>query len=253
MLKQVSIIGAGRVGHALAQIDQTEGVDVALLRRGEQSILPTGPIVVCTRNDDLKTVLDWIPSDRHSDLIFIQNGMLQTWFAEAGLQNVTQGLLYIAVSKVGDVPVDGRRSVVTGPQADAFVELMNGLGLQCRAVSPSEYVFEMLEKLLWNCVFGLLCQVHDATVGDIVLHHKDSVARLTTELLDVACTDLGHPLPSEDAQAALVERLCTYSLSIKNYEGAVKEWRWRNGWFWERQQNPDCFHASLLQSANVNF
>jgi len=125
--------------------------------------------------------------------------------------------------------------------------------LQCRSVSQSEYVFEMLEKLLWNCVFGLLCQVHDATVGDIVLHHKDSVARLTIELLDVACTALGHPLPSDGAQVSLVERLCTYSLSIKDYKGAVKEWRWRNGWFWDRQQDSESFHARLLQSVNVKF
>lgn len=253
MLKQVSIIGAGRVGQALAGIGRKKEVEAALLRRGQHNLLSTGPIVVCTRNDDLRDVLDWIPNDRRSDLIFIQNGMLQTWFAEVGLQEITQGLLYIAVSKAGDTPVDGGRSVVTGPHAQSFVTLMNGLGLQCREVTRSEYVLEMLEKLLWNCVFGLLCQVHDTTVGEIVVHHKEAITRLTGELLAVACEDLVQPLPSEHEHIELVERLCRYSLSIEHYKGAVKEWHWRNGWFWERQQDPTCFHAALLQAANVNF
>ena len=118
-------------------------------------------------NDDLQSVLEWIPPERKSDLVFIQNGMLQTWFAEQSLDSVTQALLYIAVSKVGDEPVDGLRSVVSGPQSESFVWLMQDLGLHCKAISKSQYLFEMLEKLLWNCVFGLLVRC-DVTVGIIV-------------------------------------------------------------------------------------
>ena len=101
--------------------------------------------------------------------------MLQTWLAEQSLEFVTQGLLYIAVSKVGDQPVDGGRSVVTGPRSTEFVQLMTALNLQCTAVTTSQFLVEMLEKLLWNCVFGLLCQVHDASVGDVVEHHRNQV------------------------------------------------------------------------------
>ena len=61
MFKQISIVGAGRIGQALATIGNTEGVEIALLSRGEHTLLPTGPIVVCTRNDDLQGVLQWIP------------------------------------------------------------------------------------------------------------------------------------------------------------------------------------------------
>ena len=32
----------------------------------------------------------------------------------------------------------------------------------------------------------------------------------------------------------LLERLRSYSMSIADYKGAVKEWPWRNGWFVER-------------------
>ena len=115
--------------------------------------------------------------------MFIQNGMLQTWFTEQSLESVTQALLYIAVSKIGDEPVDGLRSVVTGPQSESFVWLMNELGLQCTAVTKSLFLIEMLEKLLWNCVFGLLCQVHNVTVGDVVVQHRLQVESLSLELL----------------------------------------------------------------------
>lgn len=41
-----------------------------MIRRGEA--VPngsTGPIIVCTRNDDLQAVLDTIPSDRHEGVV----------------------------------------------------------------------------------------------------------------------------------------------------------------------------------------
>ena len=179
--------------------------------------------------------------------------MLQTWLAEQSLESVTQGLLYIAVSKVGDQPIDGGRSVVTGPRSAEFVQLMTALNLECTAVTKSQFLLEMLEKLLWNCVFGLLCQVHDVSVGDVVKRHREQVISLTAELLQVACIGLSLDLPSMEDQASLINRLCTYSLSIENYKGAVKEWKWRNGWFWDRQQDDDSLHAALLIQAGVKF
>ena len=41
MFKQISIVGAGRIGQALATIGNTEGVEIALLSRGEHTLLPT--------------------------------------------------------------------------------------------------------------------------------------------------------------------------------------------------------------------
>ena len=252
MFNQISIVGAGRIGQTFANIAQDTDIEVYLLKRGDQHLLNTGPIVVCTRNDDLQGVLEWIPSERRSDLVFIQNGMLQTWLAEQCLEQVTQALLYIAVSKVGDEPVDGLRSVVTGCQSESFVWLMKSLGLQCTPVTKSEFLLEMLEKLLWNCVFGLLCQVHGATVGTVVAQYRPQVESLSLELLLVACTELRFDVPSMQDQRALVDRLCDYSLSIPAYQGALKEWKWRNGWFWERQRDLSSVHATLLLQAGIN-
>ena len=55
------IVGGGRVGQALA--DMGSGADV-LVRRGEAVSGPPGPIVICTRNDDLQAVVDATPPER---------------------------------------------------------------------------------------------------------------------------------------------------------------------------------------------
>ena len=129
---------------------------------------------------------------------------------------------------------------------------MNELGLQCAAISKSQFLFEMLEKLLWNCVFGLLCQVHGLSVGEVVEQHRTQVASLSLELLRVACENMRLDLPNTDERDALVDRLCDYSKSIPDYKGAVKEWKWRNGWFWDRQQDLNSVHATLLLQAGIN-
>lgn len=51
---------------------------------------PAGPIVVCTRNDDLQAVVDATPAERRGDLVFTQNGMLQPWLDARGLGDNTQ-------------------------------------------------------------------------------------------------------------------------------------------------------------------
>ncbi len=249
MFSQITIIGAGRIGTLFSQISQNSSVEVSLLRRGEQTLLSTGPIVVCTRNDDLDGVLRWIPLERYSDLVFIQNGVLHTWFEQRGLTDVTQGLLYVAVSSVGADAVDGERSVVTGPHAESMRWLMNALNLQCTVISKEQFLAEMLEKVLWNCVFGLLCDVYDCTVGELVTTHREDVSTLTSELCAVALPVLGistAQLPLEP----LLRRLCAYSLSIADYRGALKEWSWRNGWFWLQDSNEDSVHASFLRKVN---
>ena len=62
-LQPFVIVGGGRVGQALA--DMGAGADV-MVRRGEAvpAGAPPGPIVVCTRNDDLQGVVDATPSER---------------------------------------------------------------------------------------------------------------------------------------------------------------------------------------------
>lgn len=56
------IVGGGRVGRALQEMGS--GQDL-LVRRGEPVPVDfDGPILVCTRNDDLEAVLDATPKSR---------------------------------------------------------------------------------------------------------------------------------------------------------------------------------------------
>ena len=223
------IVGAGRVGTALASFTDRS----LLVRRGEPIPSDPGPIIVCTRNDSLTAVLSCIPQDRREDLIFVQNGMLHSWLQENSLSSCTQALLYFAVSKRGETPVDGGGSVVCGPRASAFASLLRAGNIQCTVVQPNELLALSVEKLLWNCTFGLMCQHYDKTVGEICRSHEPQTRALIEELKGVAQRALHIELDDLVAQ-----RLIEYSLSIPDYQGAVKEWPWRNGWFWDREQSP---------------
>lgn len=62
------IVGGGRVGRALQ--DMGSGEDL-LVKRGEPVPLDfAGPILVCTRNDDLEAVLEVTPRSRWNGITF---------------------------------------------------------------------------------------------------------------------------------------------------------------------------------------
>lgn len=235
-----TIIGAGRIGTALTAMGPAH-----LVRRGEPIPDAPGPIYVCTRNDDLPGVLSATPASRRGELVFVQNGMITSWLRENDMQDNTQALLYFAVSSVGAAPVDGGRTVAWGKWAPALAARLEAGGLACTVLDDyADFQAEMVEKFLWICVFGLLCQAHGATVGALVEQHRPEIDALTAELGGICVDVLGARLPVD-----LSDRLCAYSMSIADYRGAVKEWPWRNGWLWQQAQTP--LHAAALQKAGV--
>jgi hypothetical protein len=194
MTESVIVIGAGRIGTALAARHDEHGRPPFVLvdrERGWERLDAgaSGPIMLAVRNDDLEAVIARVPKSRHGDLVFVQNGMLRPWLEDRGLAGATRGLLFLAVPSVG-----------------AAIEL---------------------EKLIWNSAFGLFCQALDCDVGTVVEQHRPRLRLLVAELLAVGGPELGVELELDP----LVERLCEYSRSIPRYRGAVKEWPWRNGWF----------------------
>ncbi|GMH35827.1 hypothetical protein BSKO_03695 [Bryopsis sp. KO-2023] len=230
----VTIVGGGRVGSALKDMCANK-VDV--VKRGGKVAADgsgSGPIIVCTRNDDLQAVLDATPPERHEDLVFIQNGMLQPWLEEKGLGGNTQALVYFAVAKLGEKPIDGKTELnpegltaVTGKHAKAFASILESGGLSCKVLEKEEYQKAMLEKLIWISVMMLVGVRHSATVGEVVANHKDEVASLTEELAAAGSANLGITLEDN-----VVERLCSYSMSVAHFPTALKEFEWRNGFFY---------------------
>jgi ketopantoate reductase len=226
----IVIIGAGRIGGALherapnqfALVDRQRGWE--LLDHD-----PGDPIMLAVRNDDLLGVLERVPTRRRPDLVLVQNGMLRPWLREHGLTDVTRGLLFIAVPARGAPIEPGGESPFWGPHAATMVDAFTRAGLPAAVVSAEPFAAIELEKLIWNCAFGLCCEAFDCDVGTVVESHGDVLRELVAELLGVGAPALDVELELEP----LVDRLCTYSRSIPSYRGAVKEWRWRNGWFVE--------------------
>ena len=104
---------------------------------------------------------------------------------------------------------------------------------------------EMASKLIWNCTFGLLCDVHDDPVDSVVAKHRDDVGLLVSDLVQIANGAIGTTLGATDT----TEKLCIYSNSIPGYRATLKQWRWRNGWFVEAAKGLDgagTFHRVMM-------
>lgn len=222
----MDIIGRGRLGTAFERRMAARGVSGAVFGRDDDLLAlvdGAGPILVCTRNDDLDGVWSTVPPSRRGDLVFVQNGMLRPWLARHGTEGSGRGLIFAAVARVGDDFRPGGDSAFTGPNASAVVEFCRAIDLPAVALTATEFATLELEKLVWNCGFGLLSDAIGQPVGAV--------------LADPGCDPLLRELIGVGARAfalepdvdAMVERLRAYSASIANYRGALKEWRWRNG------------------------
>ncbi|KAM7480252.1 hypothetical protein LguiA_028465 [Lonicera macranthoides] len=254
------IVGAGRVGRALQ--DLGNGSDF-LVKRGESVPLDfSGPILVCTRNDDLDAVLQSTPQSRWTDLVFFQNGMLEPWFHSKGLGDAGQVLAYFAVSKLGEPPTDGKTdtdpeglTAAYGKWASAVATRLHAGGLSCKVLEKEAFQKQMLEKLIWISAFMLVGARHPgATVGAVEKEFRSEVSSLIAELASAAAAEKGIVF-----EEAMEDRLCAYSRAVAHFPTAVKEFKWRNGWFYslsekaiaEGKPDPCPLHTAWLKELNV--
>lgn len=254
-----TLVGGGRVGEALKEMGGN--IDTVIGREGLVDG-PPGPIVVCTRNDALDNVVERTPKDRQKDLVFIQNGMLQPWLDEHGLGDNTQVLVFFAVAKKGDAPTDGKTdtnpeglTAATGPWAETFAARLHAAGLSCKVLDSFEYKKSMLEKLIWICSFMLVGARHGGcSVGDVESKYREEVGQLIRELAVSGSAALHVKLDD-----GFEERLCAYARSVAHFPTAVKEFQWRNGWFYslseaalkEGQDDPCPLHTSWLKEVGA--
>lgn len=226
------VIGAGRVGLALSRAaNDSEEPCLLLERESDWSMLAKAvgePVLVATRNDDLDAVLGRVPQNRRGDLVFLQNGALSSWLSEQRLQDNTRGLLFFAAPDRETGPICGPQpSPFAGPHALAVVRWMSRIGVDAQVVDWPRFRAWELEKIIWNCAFGVLCDVHDTTVGRVCTDHREQLAALVDEFRRVGRASMNVDMPLD----WLVERLVAYSLTIPGYRAAIKEFRWRDGWF----------------------
>ncbi|KAK6267790.1 hypothetical protein QUC31_011950 [Theobroma cacao] len=285
------IVGGGRVGKALQ--DMGKGDDL-LVKRGEPVPLDfEGPILVCTRNDDLESVLEATPKSRWDDLVFFQNGMLEPWLQSKGLNDADQVLAYFAVSKLGEPPVDGKTdtnpeglTAAYGKWASAIATRLHAGGLSCKVkrsaaiklpqllssfsldnvgykndfyeemvLDKEAFQKQMLEKLIWISALMLVGARHPgATVGDVEKEYRSEVSSLIAELASAAAGEKGITF-----EGAMEDRLCAYSRAVAHFPTAVKEFKWRNGWFYsisekaiaEGKPDPCPLHTAWLKELKV--
>lgn len=221
----VTVVGAGRVGLALA----AASAEVVLVGRpdgpDDRPLAPSGPILVAVRNDDVDAVVARVPEARRRDLTFVQNGMIRPHLEASGLGGCTRGLLFFAVPTRGAPITPGAPSPFTGPRAAEVVGVLQRAGVPAEEVGDAAFRALELEKLLWICVMGEVCDAADVTVGEAVERHHDAIEAAVARYRPAAEAALGASLP--DA----VARLDAYSRSIPDWRASVKERAWRNGWF----------------------
>jgi ketopantoate reductase len=205
---------------------------------------------VCTRADDLATVIEATHPANRADLVFVQNGMLRPLLARYGLAENTQGLLYFAAT-TRETASPGAPSLFWGPHAAAMADLLASTGIPARVVRErEEFAREIAIKLAWNAIFGLLGQHHDLSVGETAARHRDEVEALAAELAPVLARGLDTTVPVP----LLVDRLLAYTAEIPTFRATVKELRWRNGWLADTAHArglPTPLHDALLRTIGV--
>jgi hypothetical protein len=149
-----TIIGGGRIGSLM-----NSGTNSILLKRGDtissDKEKEGTPIFIATRNDSLDGIIEDCPKNRLQDLVFLQNGYLDSYLESKGLSDNTQCLLYLSVPALGVDPVDGITSVnpegltaATGVHAQSLADLLASLDLKCNVIDSEQYKPAMFEKLM---------------------------------------------------------------------------------------------------------
>mmetsp|Transcript_14470 Transcript_14470/g.39354 ORF Transcript_14470/g.39354 Transcript_14470/m.39354 type:complete len:354 (+) Transcript_14470:1-1062(+) len=231
-----TIIGDGRIGTLLAQLGERRGFDDIIIKRGDP--IPAdhkGPIYVCTRNDDLGAVVAQCPEKKREDLVFMQNGMLEPFRQRYGLYENTQAMLWLAVVRAGGKPIDGITSEnpegltsVTGKWSGALAMRLGTGDLACIQMNERDYRRNALEKLIWISSFMLVGAINGGiTVGEVESKHRTLVEALIRELATMTRFTLSVAL-----KTGLEERLCAYSRKVDFFPTSLKEFKWRNGWFY---------------------
>ena len=254
------VVGKGRVGEALAEMLGNKAITV-----GRTEPVPaegTGPIYIATRNDDLTAVVDKTPPNRRKDLVFMQNGMLEPFLESYGLQDNTQVLVYFAVAKIGEAPTDGVTDLnpegltaAHGAWATDLAATLKAAGLSCHVLEKEPFRAAMFEKLIWIAAFMLVGAAHGGiTVGEVEKTHRPEVVALIKELKSAVEGGLGVTFIE-----GVEDRLCAYTRSVAHFPTAVKEFQWRNGFFWDLSQgavkvgkaDPCPTHSAMLKQVGV--
>lgn len=172
-------------------------------------------------------------------------------------------MIYLAVSKKGEKPIDGITDLnpegltaVTGKWAEDFALRLKKAGLSCHVLDRPTWQAAMLEKHIWICAFMAVGAKHKCTVGEVEKNHNEEVRKLIHELGNAATKETGVTF-----KEGLADRLCAYARSVAHFPTALKEFEWRNGWFVDisltatskLQPDPCPMHTQIIADQNLLF
>ncbi|CAJ1965853.1 unnamed protein product [Cylindrotheca closterium] len=241
-----TIIGNGRIGSTLAEA----GNCIVLGRDDNIDENGKGPILIATRNDALDGIIEKCPESRKCDLVFLQNGYLNSYLEQKGLLDNTQVLLYLSVTAIGAEAVDGVTAynpegltAATGIHAEAFARRLSHLGLRCNVVDAASFKPAMFEKLMWIAVFMLIGAAKRCkSVGQAGSEHSGLVDELINELSAAVEKREAIQFPE-----GTVPRLNAYTDVVSDFPAAVKEFTWRNKYFFDLGDEEVPIHNTLLR------
>jgi hypothetical protein len=246
-----AIIGNGRIGGTLAEA----GECVVLGRDDKIDPDGEGPILIATRNDVLDGIVEACPENRRKDLVFMQNGYLDKFLESKGMLDNTQVLLYLSVTAKGVDPVDGVTTVnpeglttATGIHAQAFADRLAAMGLKCNIVAPEVYRPAMFEKLMWISTYMLVGAAKGCkSVGEAGSEHGEVVEQIVNELVAAVSAKEGITFPE-----GTMARLAAYTDVVAGFPCAVKEFEWRNKYFYDLGDEAVPAHNGLLKECAEN-
>merc|ERR1712032_1330397 len=156
----------------------------------------------------------------------------------------------MGVTKKGVDAVDGITSVnpeglttATGLHAQTFADRLNSLELKCNVVTPEEYRPAMFEKLIWISTYMLVGTARECkSVGEAASEHKELVEAVIRELVAAVSAAEGITF-----QEGTIPRLAAYTDVVADFPCGVKEFEWRNQYFYNLGDDACPTHNGLLR------
>lgn len=114
----------------------------------------------------------------------------------------------------------------------AFAERLEKAKLKCKILKERDFRRSQLEKLIWISAFNLIGSVHgNITMGEVSKMHAKEVTEMSIELATMVRFTLTVGMLSD-----IEKRLLAYGDRVKDFPTAMKEFKWRNGFFYEYSQ-----------------
>ena len=187
----VVIVGLGQMGRVFAQGFLAAGYPVypvtsrmAMADAARQMPDP-GFVLLAVPENVISRTLGQVPDHWRGKLGLLQNELLPyVWEAE-GIQTPTTMAVWFEKKKGKTVHVF-RPTTVHGPHADLVRVGLDAVGIACDAVADvGQMVTELVKKNLYVLTINIAGLVVGGTTGELWTRHRDLVARVSHDVLDV--------------------------------------------------------------------